>query len=177
MNLQENYIKYYFFSKKRILEDIEVEHNINLDAQVYKDNDSYKLLNVADERYVLNVNVIDAFVINPRKLKLYESGLDDVNDLDEYISYDSIDQHDKINIKLKDDEHLLEINDQRFFSDLNQLIDDYNSRKYDCIEVLLPNLDYIYYEYDFVDKLMDILHNAFPDDVSVVEYIETVEES
>ena len=157
MDLQNNYIKYYFYTKKRKINDIDI-----LDSQIYKDIDKYHILIVSDEKYLKNNEIMKSYLLNKNYTSIYESGIDEIDNLfNDYISFSTIEDHDNSYIDLTVEEHLLSIDKTLVIKDLNDMIDKYfgvnNAPEYDCIEVLFPKIDGIYYELDFVEEIKNIL--------------------
>lgn len=142
-------IKYYFFSKKRKLNDL------NLVNESY---DRYKIVTLG-EKYYLEGDEKYNFVVKPSDdIRIYnENNDEDINELNTYQTYNQF-----FMIQSTTEDLVIIFDQERFINDIRTLIDEYKNNIYDCIEILLPYMgENKYYDKDVIILIQNVISENF----------------
>lgn len=142
-------IKYYFFSKKRKLNDLDL---------VNESYDRYKIVTLG-EKYYLEGDEKYNFVVKPSDdIRIYnENNDEDINELNTYQTYNQF-----FMIQSTTEDLVIIFDQERFINDIRTLIDEYKNNIYDCIEILLPYMgENKYYDKDVIILIQNIISENF----------------
>ena len=142
-------IKYYFFSKKRKLNDLDL---------VNESYDRYKIVTLG-EKYYLEGDEKYNFVVKPSDdIRIYnENNDEDINELNTYQTYNQF-----FMIQSTTEDLVIIFDQERFINDIRTLIDEYKNNIYDCIEILLPYIgENKYYDKDVIILIQNIISENF----------------
>ena len=142
-------IKYYFFSKKRKLNDLDL---------VNENYDRYKIVTLG-EKYYLEGDEKYNFVVKPSNdIRIYnENNDEDINELNTYQTYNQF-----FMIQSTTEDLVIIFDQERFINDIRTLIDEYKNNIYDCIEILLPYMgENKYYDKDVIILIQNIISENF----------------
>lgn len=142
-------IKYYFFSKKRKLNDLDL---------VNESYDRYKIVTLG-EKYYLEGDEKYNFVVKPSNdIRIYnENNDEDINELNTYQTYNQF-----FMIQSTTEDLVIIFDQERFINDIRTLIDEYKNNIYDCIEILLPYMgENKYYDKDVIILIQNIISENF----------------
>lgn len=142
-------IKYYFFSKKRKLNELDL---------VNESYDKYKIITL-DEKYYLGGDEKYNFVVKPNDdIRIYnENNDEDINELNTYQTYNQF-----FMIQSTTEDLVIIFDQEKFINDIRILIDEYKNNIYDCIEILLPYMGKNkYYDKDVIISIQNIISENF----------------
>lgn len=142
-------IKYYFFSKKRKLNELDL---------VNESYDRYKIVTLG-EKYYLEGDEKYNFVVKPSDdIRIYnENNDEDINELNTYQTYNQF-----FMIQSTTEDLVIIFDQERFINDIRTLIDEYKNNIYDCIEILLPYIgENKYYDKDVIILIQNIISENF----------------